>query len=163
MTTSANPKTNPRCPAPGFSHGTYKAVKRRKCICDGPGHDLWDAERERNRIAKATARAADPEARGRTPVTRLPGSDPTISDLERALLSREDLPCRETDPELFYIESFGTEAKEQERAAKMICRGCAWVDECREIALLNGDAWAVLGATTPAERRAMRRQMAGAA
>jgi Transcription factor WhiB len=156
-----NPKTDPDCPAPGAFHGTYKAVKRRKCTCDGSGHQALTDERERERLRKAAIRA-DPD-RKRAPVSRLPGTDPTIGDLELALLLRDDLPCRETDPELFYVEGFGAAAEAQVRVAKSICRGCAWVEECREVAITNGDAWAVQGMTTPAERRALRRQKAGAA
>lgn len=46
------------------------------------------------------------------------------------------------------------------QAAKEICRGCPVLRACLMQALRNGDDHAVLGGTTPDERRLIRRRLA---
>jgi WhiB family redox-sensing transcriptional regulator len=71
--------------------------------------------------------------------------------------------CRQVDPDLFFPigNQAGRPSAEQQlrwAQAKAICRRCPVVDDCLTWALDTGDDVAVLGATTPAERRAMRRK-----
>jgi WhiB family redox-sensing transcriptional regulator len=47
----------------------------------------------------------------------------------------------------------------RERRAKAICHGCPVVQECLEWALERGDGWAVLGGTTPKERKRIIRRL----
>lgn len=60
--------------------------------------------------------------------------------------------CAEVDPEAWFPEKGGTAAP-----AKQICRQCPVVQECLEYALTNDIAWGIWGATSPKERRKLRR------
>lgn len=66
--------------------------------------------------------------------------------------------CHDTPTAGFYPDGPGDT---RHLAAKRICRECPVVDECLEWALDTGDAWAVLGGTTPDERRPMLRARGG--
>lgn len=63
--------------------------------------------------------------------------------------------CGGANPALFFSNS----ASDIE-TAKQICRGCPVVLECLMQALRTSDEYAVLGATTPRERAALRRHLA---
>ncbi|MFD9465579.1 WhiB family transcriptional regulator [Streptomyces sp. NPDC060027] len=67
----------------------------------------------------------------------------------------QNAACAEQNPELFFPKNADGEA-----FAKQICRGCPVVRECLMQALRLGDEYAVLGATTPAERAALTRRLA---
>jgi WhiB family redox-sensing transcriptional regulator len=63
--------------------------------------------------------------------------------------------CAEVDPEAWFPEKGGSAAP-----AKKICRGCPVVQECLEYALTNDIVWGIWGATSPKERRRLRRSRA---
>jgi WhiB family transcriptional regulator, redox-sensing transcriptional regulator len=60
-------------------------------------------------------------------------------------------------PDLFFPAPADTAGAER---AKKICRTCPVVRECLLMALTTRDEHAVLGATTPDERRKLRRHLA---
>lgn len=60
--------------------------------------------------------------------------------------------CAQVDPELFHPELGGTAA-----IAKRICLGCPVRRDCLEYALEHGENHGVWGATSPDQRRAIRR------
>lgn len=64
--------------------------------------------------------------------------------------------CRDADPELFYPVGHGSVADPQIEAAKQWCRHCPVATQCLQYALTVGDDHAVLGGTSPDERRAYR-------
>jgi WhiB family redox-sensing transcriptional regulator len=73
--------------------------------------------------------------------------------------------CRDADPELFHVPSGDRGGqpgplRQREtvriRRAKAICGGCPVRAECLEFAMESKDAWAILGGTTPEERKNMR-------
>lgn len=76
---------------------------------------------------------------------------------------RNQAACANHDPELFFMDRHGTgrppSSGERSRvtAAKNICRRCPVAAECLAWAYRTGDDWAVLGGTTPEERRLIRR------
>ena len=65
---------------------------------------------------------------------------------------RQRAACRTADPELFFVpgDKFSPERAEP---AKAICRKCTVADQCLQYALKIDDRFAILGATTPDERR----------
>ncbi|MFF3247393.1 WhiB family transcriptional regulator [Streptomyces sp. NPDC002870] len=63
--------------------------------------------------------------------------------------------CVGENPDLFHPKN-----NDEAEVAKQICRGCPVVRECLVQALRIGDEYAVLGATTPRERAALRRHLA---
>ncbi|WP_406467071.1 WhiB family transcriptional regulator [Streptomyces sp. NBC_01594] len=76
-----------------------------------------------------------------------------LTRLSRAI--EENAACVGEDPDLFHPKN-----TDEAEAAKRICRGCPVVRECLVQALRIGDEYAVLGATTPRERAALRRHLA---
>jgi WhiB family redox-sensing transcriptional regulator len=69
---------------------------------------------------------------------------------------RDDVACRDADPELFFpIGSTGS-ALRQAGEAKRICRACPAQTQCLAWALANGVTDGVWGGTTQDERRAIR-------
>jgi WhiB family redox-sensing transcriptional regulator len=69
---------------------------------------------------------------------------------------RDDVACRDADPDLFFpIGTTGT-ALRQIDEAKRICRVCPAQIQCLAWALDNGVTDGVWGGTTPDERRAIR-------
>jgi len=73
-----------------------------------------------------------------------------------------------TDPNLFMaVGSQGDRPGETElriEEAKAVCRTCCVKEDCLEFALTTGDEFAVMGETTPAERkRLLQRRARGAA
>ena len=65
--------------------------------------------------------------------------------------------CADHDTNLFFPRETDTAAVEY---AKDVCRGCPVMRDCLVQALRNGDEFAVLGGTTPTERRLIRRRIA---
>lgn len=65
--------------------------------------------------------------------------------------------CAGVETNVFFPRPNDTAAVE---AAKDICRGCPVMRACLMQALRNGDEHAVLGGTTPDERRRIRRRLA---
>jgi WhiB family transcriptional regulator, redox-sensing transcriptional regulator len=65
--------------------------------------------------------------------------------------------CAGQDTDVFFPHASGTAAVEK---AKAVCRSCPVTQACLMQALRNGDEFAVLGGTTPDERRLIRRQLA---
>jgi WhiB family transcriptional regulator, redox-sensing transcriptional regulator len=75
---------------------------------------------------------------------------------------REEAACAETDPALFFTPPADEHEKAKEkvariRAAKAICAGCPVIRDCLAWAIETDDREAILGGTTPAERKSMRR------
>jgi WhiB family redox-sensing transcriptional regulator len=64
--------------------------------------------------------------------------------------------CHGIDPDVFVPASPSADVSE----AKAVCARCPVVNNCLDWAFQIGDDWAVLGGTTPAERRTMRRRHA---
>lgn len=73
---------------------------------------------------------------------------PTLADLTART---PDLPCRTTDPEIFFSKS--STDREQ---AKGLCQGCPIRTACAQHALDNPELRGVWGGTTAADRRAFR-------
>ena len=72
--------------------------------------------------------------------------------------------CKTVEPELFFpLYTVGGNGELHEELAKSVCRRCPIMTECLAFALHTGDDWAILGGTTPTERRAMKRNMRGTA
>lgn len=75
---------------------------------------------------------------------------------------RHHAACRGVDPETFFpIARRGTPAYDVDVLhAKRVCRRCPVVAECLTSALDRGDDDAVIGGTTPDERRLLRTVLA---
>jgi len=80
---------------------------------------------------------------------------------------RNDAACGPgsgVDPEVFFPVGDmwkDTPADRQNiREAKAVCWACPVAAECFTAALASGDAWAIAGGMTPAERQALARQAA---
>ena len=69
---------------------------------------------------------------------------------------REDIACRDADPDLFFPIGATGAALRQMEEAKRICRACPVQIQCLAWALENGVADGVWGGTTPDERRVIR-------
>ncbi|MFF4574846.1 WhiB family transcriptional regulator [Streptomyces sp. NPDC001410] len=65
--------------------------------------------------------------------------------------------CAGRDTDIFFPHASDTRAVEM---AKVMCRSCPVMQACLMQALRNGDEFAVLGGTTPDERRLIRRRLA---
>ena len=74
---------------------------------------------------------------------------------------RHRAACRDEDPELFFPVGESGPALAQTEQAKAVCRRCPVVDACLAWAIDAGEAHGVWGATTPEERRAVKRRKAG--
>ncbi|HZG07069.1 MAG TPA: WhiB family transcriptional regulator [Streptomyces sp.] len=74
---------------------------------------------------------------------------------------RESAACRGADPELFFPVGDGGAAARQTARARAVCRACPVMRACRTWAVRNGEPEGVWGATTAAERRALRRRRIG--
>lgn len=70
----------------------------------------------------------------------------------------EGLPCRDADADAFFPPSFGKQHTEQIDEARRICEGCPALAECLAWAVDHPDLDGVWAATTPPERRRLRRQ-----
>lgn len=66
-----------------------------------------------------------------------------------------DAACAEHDLELWFPAN-----GQSPKPAKAICRSCLVVDECLEHALEAGEVHGIWGATSPEERRQLRRSAA---
>jgi WhiB family transcriptional regulator, redox-sensing transcriptional regulator len=69
---------------------------------------------------------------------------------------REDIACRDADPDLFFPIGTTGAALGQMKEAKRICRACPVQIQCLAWALGKGVADGVWGGTTPDERRVIR-------
>lgn len=69
---------------------------------------------------------------------------------------RDDVACRDADPELFFPIGTTGSALRQIGEAKRICRVCPAQTQCLAWALENGVTDGVWGGTTQDERRAIR-------
>ena len=67
------------------------------------------------------------------------------------------LPCRDEDPELFFVTGPGQASAHQLEAAKAVCRRCPVAAACGEWALSTGQDFGVWGGLSEDERRAVRR------
>jgi WhiB family redox-sensing transcriptional regulator len=61
--------------------------------------------------------------------------------------------CLGVDPDLFFLDR-----TEHASEAKRVCRSCPVVGECLEFALRTNQKFGVWGATSPRERRKLRRE-----
>lgn len=69
---------------------------------------------------------------------------------------REDVACRDADPDLFFPIGMTGAALRQMEQAKRICRACPVRIQCLGWALENRVTEGVWGGTTPDERRVIR-------
>jgi WhiB family redox-sensing transcriptional regulator len=69
-----------------------------------------------------------------------------------------DALCRGLPSDVFYPpdNERGGSKRRREDHAKRICRACPVLDACRRHAIELGEPYGVWGATTPAERQALR-------
>lgn len=67
--------------------------------------------------------------------------------------------CRDADPEIFFNND-GLGANPAKKAALRMCAGCPVRMDCLTYALHTGDGWAILGGTTPRQRRDWRKRHA---
>jgi WhiB family transcriptional regulator, redox-sensing transcriptional regulator len=93
----------------------------------------------RGRPARAGRRAGRPPAAAATVVTQ--GVDPNW---------RENAACREINPELFHPDFLTGAAVAN---AKRVCQRCPVRDPCLRVGLANNDRQAILGNTSPSERK----------
>lgn len=93
------------------------------------------------------------------PETGLPTTDaaPPTLYLTRNYDWRDDASCRTVDPELFFPSGAGGLSAQQERNAKLVCRGCPVREECLKAAVDTGQYTGVWGGLSEAERRGMVR------
>jgi WhiB family redox-sensing transcriptional regulator len=61
--------------------------------------------------------------------------------------------CAQVDPELFFPEEY-----DNVHEAKAVCRSCPLTTSCLEYAMAHPELEGIWGATTPHERRLMRRR-----
>jgi len=73
---------------------------------------------------------------------------------------RHQAVCRAEDPELFFPTGTGASATLQEEAAKVVCRRCPVIEQCRQWALASGQEAGVWGGLTKRERRSIKRRAA---
>lgn len=66
--------------------------------------------------------------------------------------------CKGADLDLFYNEGLG--ANTAKKTALRICAGCPVRMDCLNYALHTDDGWAILGGTTPRQRRDWRKRYA---
>jgi WhiB family redox-sensing transcriptional regulator len=67
----------------------------------------------------------------------------------------DDALCAQVDPDLFFPPY---RAAHIARAARRVCAACPAAEPCRRYALTDPDLDGIWGATTPDERRRLRRQ-----
>ncbi|GHD43003.1 WhiB family transcriptional regulator [Streptomyces galbus] len=70
---------------------------------------------------------------------------------------RDRAACIGEDPEIFFPLSDGLAAGADARAAMAVCRRCPVLLDCRSWAVEHGEDDGIWGATTAAQRRALRR------
>lgn len=154
-------------------HGFHRA-HHRGCRCPGPSLDAYRAaktaewERRKQRALAGEEAPAedmrvrtgdsipikDPEVEARFSAMPAPSHDADAA--ERAFYQRDDLRCRDFDPELWFPVGTGPEAKRIERAARSICGSCTAQTACLSVALSRNDVeHGVIGGYNPAERRRM--------
>lgn len=68
--------------------------------------------------------------------------------------------CADVNPDLFHPLKMDSASAD---LALKVCRGgltptCPFITECLEYAIAIGDAWSIMGGTTPEQRRAMVRR-----
>lgn len=74
-----------------------------------------------------------------------------------------DAACRDTDPELFFPateDDTSVVVAQYLTAVRPVCQSCPVTTECLRWALDAGQDYGLWAATTPTERRAIRRQRA---
>lgn len=69
-----------------------------------------------------------------------------------------DAACLDEDPELFFPLT-ELDSNPQVDQARAVCRRCAALLDCRFWAIENGEDAGIWGATTAAQRRAIRRAL----
>lgn len=83
-----------------------------------------------------------------------------MSDFKRLLVNTA-IPCREVDPELFFVNDGDTEENRFQIArAKSICGTCPIRFECLQFALETEDGHGIMGGMTPAERQVLQSRAA---
>ncbi|MER6627991.1 WhiB family transcriptional regulator [Streptomyces sp. NPDC000987] len=70
---------------------------------------------------------------------------------------RDRAACVGEDPELFFPLSDSAAFAGEESPARALCRRCPVVIACRDWAIDHGEDHGIWGATTAAQRRAIRR------
>lgn len=72
------------------------------------------------------------------------------------LQSKEVLPCRDEDPELFFPEQYSLQYQGQIDEAKAACTDCPILLLCLDWAVQHTDLVGIWAATTPRDRRRIR-------
>ncbi|MEU6709932.1 WhiB family transcriptional regulator [Nonomuraea sp. NPDC046802] len=71
----------------------------------------------------------------------------------------QDAACRQVDPDLFFpISHDGPAGVRDTEEAKAVCRGCSIRPACLAYVVANPPEFGVWAATTPEERRRLRRE-----
>jgi WhiB family redox-sensing transcriptional regulator len=74
---------------------------------------------------------------------------------------RDEAACLGEDPEIFFPLSDSLSPGAEARAALSVCRRCPVLLDCRSWAVEHGEDAGIWGATTAAQRRAVRRAALG--
>ena len=77
-------------------------------------------------------------------------------------LCQGELPCSTLDPELFFPASYGLQCRVQIETARQVCRTCPVRLECLDWALARPYLEGIWAATTPLERRRLRKKTSAA-
>lgn len=79
------------------------------------------------------------------------------AQLAQVIADAPGKPCRQRDPEEYFpLETTSVSLARQLAlvpVAEDLCDGCPVLGECRELADLRGDRFAIMGGTTPWQRR----------
>lgn len=73
------------------------------------------------------------------------------------LRGEERPPCTQKPPEMFFPPTYGMQYHKQIAEAKAVCRECPIAETCLKWALGKPELDGIWGATTPMERRRLRR------
>jgi len=96
------------------------------------------------------------------PPARARGGSAVYDHIARALEGHDDTwmahaACAGRGDDLFYPPGYLTSGAQVE-AARAVCAGCPVVRACRQWALEVPEPYGIWGATTPSERRTLRRR-----
>ncbi|MGI5288063.1 WhiB family transcriptional regulator [Nonomuraea polychroma] len=118
--------------------------------CPGSGKLADKAEQPRDK---------QPE---KPPAATKPRTQPAREHSTPALPNRRPA-CRDEDPEIFYLPSYGKTYAEQVAKAQRVCRQCPLIRECLDYALDHGELeHGIWGGLTPYQRRQLLTRKAAA-
>lgn len=151
---------DPNCDAD--RHGFFNAHRYHECICPCDSLTRYETFYAEQLEKKRERRAQRPAPGMPQPVQPANGRGhwPTpkeVAELEKELWKRDDLACRDADPNVFNVIGSGPAARAQAAEARSICSGCSALALCREVGLNVDYEDQVLGGLMYAERVAIRR------